>query len=198
MFIELTDFLRCPEHHVEQYLVLLPGRMEERQVLTGELGCPVCGKVVQLQQGSVDFGGATASSGRTTLSAEAIAAFLGLTGPGGFVALIGNVAALADQVAPLLPGIGLVLVNPPPGPWPQAAGILQAARLPIKQGSMRGSVIGSDLSRDSAWVADAARAVLPGLRVVGEGSEPAPDLELLAQSEGVWVGKAHRGGRGRR
>ena len=198
MFIELTDFLRCPENHPEQYLVLLPGRMEGRLVLTGELGCPVCGKVVQLQDGIVDFGGATVSSvanaptAPTALTAEAIAAFLGLSGPGGFVALVGNVAALADQLAPLLPGIGLVLVNPTPNPWAQAAGILQAARLPIKQGSMRGSVIGSDLSGDPAWVAEAARAVLPGLRVIGEGGKRPDGIELLGESEGIWVGVSPR------
>jgi hypothetical protein len=43
------------------------------------------------------------------------------------------------------------------------------------------------------WVREAARAVLPGLRVVGEGKDPPVDVvELLASAEGVWVGTARR------
>jgi hypothetical protein len=37
-------------------------------------------------------------------------------------------------------------------------------------------------------VREAARATLPGLRVVGQGPEPElPELELLASAEGHWV-----------
>ena len=32
MFIELTDYLRCPADHAESYLVLLPDEMQERSV----------------------------------------------------------------------------------------------------------------------------------------------------------------------
>jgi len=35
--------------------------------------------------------------------------------------------------------------------------------------------------------------VLPGLRVVGEGPDPSPELlELMASADGVWVGTAVR------
>jgi hypothetical protein len=35
--------------------------------------------------------------------------------------------------------------------------------------------------------------VLPGLRVVGEGNDPGPELvELLASADGVWVGTRKR------
>ena len=44
MYIELTDHLRCPENHEERFLVLLPDRVEDRSVRTGQLGCPVCGR----------------------------------------------------------------------------------------------------------------------------------------------------------
>src|SRR2546421_743598 len=59
MFIELTDHLRCPADHEEQFLVLLPDRMEGRSVLSGELGCPVCGRVVRVEEGVADFGAGT-------------------------------------------------------------------------------------------------------------------------------------------
>ena len=190
MHIELTDHLRCPTDHVEQFLVLLPGESSDRSVLTGDLGCPVCGRVVRLTEGIADFGGGVASTGITALGAEAVAAFLGIAGPGGYVALAGGVTSIAPKLEQLLPGVRLALINPPPGTSdsPEAS-VLRAGRLPLKTGSMRGVVLGSDAARP-AWVADAIRAVLPGLRVVGEGGQP-PEagVELLAQAEGCWIGR---------
>jgi uncharacterized protein YbaR (Trm112 family) len=189
VFIELTDHLRCPANHPEQYLVLLPEKMDGRRVVTGELGCPVCGRVTRIAEGIADFGGATASLGRTSLTAEAVAAFLGLSGPGGYVALVGGVASLAPELTSLLPHIGLALVNPAEHLPDQAAGILRAARLPLKASSMRGVAIGADFAAEPEWLSDAAGAVLPGLRIVAEAGEPPASVELLARSPECWVGK---------
>jgi hypothetical protein len=190
VFIELTDHLRCPAEHAEQYLVLLPETMDGRRVLSGELGCPVCGRIVHLVAGAADFGGGTMSEGRTALSAAAISAFLGLSGPGGYVALIGGVSSLAGELASALPDIGLVLVNPPKAAPVEVAGVLRAARLPIKSSSMRGIAVGADFAADPDWVKAAARSVLPGLRVVAEGGAPPEELvEVLARSPECWVGR---------
>ena len=198
MFIELTDALRCTADHPESYLVLLPGVMEGREVMSGELGCPVCGRVVHIVDGVADFGGGVASDGQTGLSAEAVAAFLGISGPGGYVALIGGVTSLARELSLLLPEVGLALVNPPAGVSAgSAAGILRDGRLPLKTGSMRGVVLGADFSGNGEWVRDAVGAVLPGLRVVGEGGEPPENpAELLARNPECWVGRKARAARG--
>ncbi|HTL04767.1 MAG TPA: hypothetical protein VL241_03410 [Gemmatimonadales bacterium] len=190
MFIELTDLLRCTADHAESYLVLLPGRMEGRQVVTGDLGCPVCGRVVRLVDGVADFGGGIPSDGRTTLSAEALAAFLGISGPGGYVALLGGVTSLAEELGKLLPDVGLALINPAADRASGlAAGVLRAGRCPLKQSCLRGAVLGADAARDPAWVTQAAGSVLPGLRVVGESGTPPAGLELLGQTGQCWVGK---------
>ena len=58
---------------------------------------------------------------------------------------------------------------------------------------MRGVVLGAPYGGDPAWVAEAARVVLPGLRVVGEGADPAREvIELMATAGGVWVGTPRR------
>ena len=191
MFIELTDHLRCPVAHAEQFLVLLPSRMDGRRVLAGELGCPVCGLVVLLHDGIVDWGEAAPSPGHTALTAEAVVAFLGLSGPGGYVALVGGVTVLATALARHLPGIRLVLVNPPAGtPDSEEASVLRAPSLPLKSGSMRGTVLGADLGESSAWIDASVGSVLHGLRIVVEGAEPPPDgVEILAQSGNCWVGR---------
>jgi uncharacterized protein YbaR (Trm112 family) len=192
MFIELTDHLACPSAHEEQFLVLLPARMEGRRVVSGDLGCPVCGRIVGIEEGITDFGGAAASDGATGLTAEALVAFFGLSGPGGYLALAGGVTSLADELSSLLPGIRLVLVNPPAEtPDTEQASVLRSPRMPLKTASMRGVALGADLARDPAWIADAARALLPGLRLVSEGGEPPEGrIEELGRAGNVWVGRA--------
>jgi uncharacterized protein YbaR (Trm112 family) len=191
MFIELTDHLACPSDHQEQFLVLLPERMEGRRVVGGELGCPVCGKVVRIDHGIADFGGSSPSDGRTELTADALAAFFGLSGPGGYLTLAGGVTSLAGELSAMIPGVRLVLVNPPAEtPDDKETSLLRSARLPLKTASMRGIAVGADLAGDPAWLADAARALLPGLRMVAEGGEPPGGIEELGRVGRVWVGKS--------
>ena len=196
MFIELTDHLRCPADHDESFLVLLPDRMEGRSVRTGHLGCPVCGRTFQLVDGVLDTGDAPAPGVRSgsALDADALTTLVGLHGPGGYLTLVGPVASLWSDVAELNPGVALVAVNPPGEVSDTPAlSVLRGARLPIKSGSMRGVVLGRSFAEDPYWIREAARVVLPGLRVVGEGNDPAPELvELLASADGVWVGVKRR------
>jgi uncharacterized protein YbaR (Trm112 family) len=197
MFIELTDHLRCPVEHEESFLVLLPDRVEGRSVLAGQLGCPVCGRTFELKNGILDLGGAPAwpEENETVLDAGAVTALAGLHGPGGYLTLVGSVASLWHEVAELNPGVALVAVNPPPG-VADAPGIsvLQAGRIPLKSRSMRGVVLGKTFGGNPEWVSEAARAVLPGLRVVGEGPDPSPSvIDLMASADGVWVGTRVRG-----
>ena len=191
MFIELTDHLRCLGDHDEAYLVLLPGSMTGRSVTSGHLGCPVCGWSTEFSGGEVDFGGGQPATGETTLTAEAVAAFLGLSGPGGYVALVGSATPLVQPLAALLPGVRLVTVNPPAGTTAdEPASVLRAGQLPLKRSCLRGVVVGADVGADPVWVDAAVRAVLPGLRAVIEGpAREVPGLEVLASGGGVWVGQ---------
>ena len=192
MFIELTDHLRCPEDHPESFLVLLPDEVRERRVISGTLGCPVCGRVVPVADGRVDFGGGDqAAPGHpdTGLGAEGVAVLLALSGPGGYVALVGAVGGIVERLAPLLEGIGIVLVNPPRCTTGEnAAGVFSAGRLPLKSSCLRGIVLSAAFARPD-WVEAAARALLPGYRIVVEGGEaPVEFVEELARSPQAWVG----------
>jgi uncharacterized protein YbaR (Trm112 family) len=196
MFIELTDHLRCPADHDESFLVLLPDRMEGRSVRSGELGCPVCGRTYQLVDGVFQAGDppALAESRATTLDAEGLHALTGLGGPGGYMALVGRVAALWREVTELNPGVALVAINPEPDvPDAPEISVIRSARIPLKSRSMRSAVLGRGYAEDHFWIEEAARVVLPGLRVVGEGNDPAGDtIDLMASAGGVWVGTAAR------
>ncbi len=195
MFIELTDHLRCPADHEERFLVLLPDRLADRSVVEGQLGCPVCGRIFMLRDGVLDFGDAPVKDpGETALTPEGLVALAGVNGPGGYFALVGPPADRWREVAELMPGVMLVAVNPGPG-TADAPGIsvVRAGRLTLKSRSMRGVVLGKGFADEAARVREAARVVLPGLRIVGEGAVPAPEvIDSMANAGGVWVGTPHR------
>lgn len=205
MFIELTDHLRCPADHQEQFLVLMPAQMDGRQVIEGVLGCPVCNRSFPIEKGVARFGasGVPRSGGRVeqgtanepALDAAALVALLGLGSPGGYVALVGSFGTLVRQLVEELTGVALVLVNSDAdtSDFPFASSI-RAPTLPLKSASMRGVALGPDFAGEQSWIAAAARAVLPGNRVVGQGPEPdQSDLEIAASAGGCWVGVRARG-----
>jgi uncharacterized protein YbaR (Trm112 family) len=196
MFIELTDHLRCPADHDESFLVLLPDRVEGRSVIQGQLGCPVCGRTFELADGVLDTGDAAEPRASTppALDAEAVTALVGLSGPGGYLALVGSVAAHWKEIAALNPGVALVAVNPGPEVADSPGiSVLRSGRIPLKSRSMRGVVLGRPYGDDLYWVGEGARVVLPGLRIVGEGADPPAEIiGLLASADGVWVGTKRR------
>jgi len=187
--------LRCPGDHEESFLVLLPGTMDGRSVKSGQLGCPVCGRTFQLVDGVFDAGGAPASeTPGTALSAENLSVLAGLHGPGGYIALVGPLASLGPEFAELNPGVALVAVNPDAGVVDSPGiSVVRGGMIPLKSRSLRGVALGRPYAEDPFWVRDAARVVLPGLRIVGEGGEPPEDvIDLMASAGEVWVGTKRR------
>ena len=194
MFIELTDHLRCIADHDESFVVLLPDEVVDRSVRSGTLGCPTCGRVYRIADGVLDAGDAPPPAAENAPAGEALAALAGLGGPGGYMVLAGSAGARWAELAGAVPGVHLVLVNPPPG-IAEAPGmsVLHSSRLPLRSGSMRAVVLGAPYGGDASWTDEAARVVLPGLRVVGHGPAPAAaDLDVLADAEGWWVAQRVR------
>jgi uncharacterized protein YbaR (Trm112 family) len=197
MFIELTDHLRCPVEHDEAFLVLLPDLVDGRSVRSGTLGCPVCDRRFTIRDGVFDTGDAPPPSTPPTpgrLAPDVLAPLAGLNGPGGYLVLVGGPAAGWREIADLIPGVGLVAVNPPAEVADQpGVSVVRSARLPIKTHSMRGVVLGPQYGSETGWVREGARVLLPGLRMVGEGSNPPEDsVDLMASADGVWVGSPRR------
>ncbi|HEX6643815.1 MAG TPA: hypothetical protein VF037_04010 [Gemmatimonadales bacterium] len=194
MFIELADHLRCPADHPEQFLVLLPGRMVDRSVREGVLGCPVCGREFALEDGVLDVGGGPGDVRDSALDADAAVALAGLSGPGGYVAVAGGLGARHEELAAALPGIRIAAVNPPPSVEDGGEfSVLRGGMLPLRSSSMRGVFLGPGFGGDPHWIAEALRVTLSGLRIVGEGDAPdTPDIEVLASAGGCWVGAKMR------
>jgi len=195
MFIELAEFLRCPADHEEQsYCVIVPDRMLDRVVRTGSIGCPVCKREYLIVDGAVRFDDVSpveSEAGPAGLPApEAVQALLGLTGPGGYVVLVGSAAPIAEPLAALLPETHLVTVNPPTTTWSfTSSALFSQARIPLRDSMARGVVVGADSTAEH-WLSEGARVLLKGLRLVVLSEDVTVDgVERLAVGDGMWVGR---------
>jgi len=205
--IELTEMLRCPEPHGEAFLVMSTGEMRGRMVRSGILGCPICRREFPIVKGIVDFAGSgmgkagsvaapedplPASRFPHPVDSETLQALLDLSGPGGYVVLVGAAARHAVGLAGLMGGIHFIGINAPGDveELPVLSLLVCEGVIPLRQTIARGVVVGSDrLGPD--WLAEARRVVLPGRRVVIEGEDvPVPvGLTRLAAGEGLFVGE---------
>ena len=205
MHIELTEMLRCPEEHREEYLVLSTSEMNGRTVMLGVVGCPVCHREFEIIDGIVDFtevitGERQLRAVRRTpappspvvIDSQSLQALLDLGGPGGYVILQGSAARHAEGLAGLMGGVHFVGINAPPDVEElPILSLLQADRvIPLRQGMARGVVVGAELAA-TRWVAEGTRVLLRGRRLVVEAERPAlPDgLATLAVGHGMWVGE---------
>ncbi len=190
--------LRCPEPHGEAFLVMSTGEMLGRMVRSGILGCPICRREFPILKGVVYFSGSRERGAvpsvapRSTVDAESLQALLDLSGPGGYVVLVGSAARHAVGLAALMGGIHFVGLNAPADveELPVLSLLMCNEMIPLRQSVARAAVVGSD-RLGSAWLEEARRVVLPGRRVVVEGENvtvPA-GLARLAAGQGLFVGE---------
>jgi uncharacterized protein YbaR (Trm112 family) len=195
MFVEIVDALRCPRPHEESWLVLAAQRTEERHVLDGTLGCPVCHAAYPIHDGIAEFSDPTASDHpvggavRTPPPADHLAAMLDLGDALGFAVLIGAWGARAHELLALLDAPPLLLVEPPAGiaMGHGLSGMRAGATLPLASGAAR--AVATD-AVDPARVADAARVTRVGGRLVAPaGARVREGVRELARDDVVWVGE---------
>jgi len=206
--IELTEMLRCPEPHGEAFLVMSTGQMLGRMVRSGILGCPICRREFPIVKGVVNFSGkGKGETGKVeddqapiphspfpvpAVDPQTLQALLDLSGPGGYVVLVGAATRHAVGLAGLMGGIHFIGINAPADveELPVLSLLVCPGMIPLRQTVARGVVVGSDrLGPD--WLAEARRVVLPGRRVVIEGEDvPVPvGLTRLAAGDGLVVGE---------
>jgi uncharacterized protein YbaR (Trm112 family) len=195
MHIELTEMLRCPEPHELGFLVLSTGEMVGRMIRSGLVGCPVCRREYRIVEGIVDFGGrGKGEEGRVHPSpdAQTLQALLDLSGPGGFVVLVGDAARHAEGLAALMGGIHFVGVNAPSGveELPILSLLRAPTSIPLRPSIARAVVVGGDVA-SAPWLTEAAAVLLRGRRYVVEGAafEAPAGIKQLASGQGLWVGE---------
>lgn len=219
MFIELVGSLRCVHEHQLSWLVASAYRMEERDIVSGELGCHVCGARYSVESGVADFrelGSESLASperapaarpahdrandrSREAAPAELalrVAALLDLTSPGGLVVLAGDWSAAAPPLAggEIAERVQLLVLDPVTE-LESGNGIslaLTGRRPPIRPATARGIALDESHS-DHDYVASAAEALRPGARLLAPLSAPIPPgLAELARDDRFWLASKGR------
>jgi hypothetical protein len=196
-----VDSLRCVRPHEDSWLIARADELEARHIVQGELGCPICEARYAIRDGVADFSdgaSARASSGPPAQDAQALAlraaALLGLTDPGGMVVLAGDWSAGADAMLEFVQGVQLLALDPAPAL--RSGGALSLALisgvLPLAAVSARGIALDAAHATPSL-VAGAARALMPGGRLIAPASTLVPEsLQELARDDEHWVAAAPR------
>jgi hypothetical protein len=126
---------------------------------------------------------------------QTLQALLDLSGPGGFVVLLGSATRHAAGLAALMGGIHFVGVDAPAGVEESPVLSLLRSRnsIPLRPSMARGVVLGADRARPP-WFEEALGILLRGRRLVIEGGI-VPQLsgaKELASGDGLWVGEKTR------
>lgn len=194
MFIELSEHLLCPAEHDDSPLVVATGVMRDRSIRQGTIGCPVCEREYLIRDGVGVFGQSPqqeAAEVPGAASGDAVQALLGITGPGGFVILLGSAGRLAADLAVRLAGVHFVGINAPVDVTEGSTlSLLRApASVPLRR-MARGVVVGGEYAA-APWLAEAARVLLPGRRLVvlSETVEGPAGVEPVAGGLGMWAGE---------
>lgn len=205
MHLLVTDRLTCPRCGPRFGLILLAERTGgDRRVLKGRLGCANCRDSFPVRDGFGDLRapprgalpeGRVGEEPGDPEEAERLQALLGIVRGPGMVALVGEPARHARELAARIEGVEVLAVDPGTAAWPEENRVTRlAARpgLPVFSSTLRGVVV--DASLGEAWVAEAARVTAPRNRVVvtRAGEEVAGRLEeaglqVLANEAGTVV-----------
>lgn len=171
----------------------------------GRLGCPNCRDAFGIASGFADLrapprgeppeGLAGAPPLGEEEKPERVVALLGIVGGPGTVALVGEPARFAEAMAAVGDEMQVVGVDPDLGSWPERpriSRIMAAPGLPFFGSTLRGVAVDGRLG--ASWVAEGARVVAPGGRVVvvhaPRGTEDAlvgSGLTVMAAEQGTVV-----------
>src|SRR5438105_15643278 len=136
--------------------------MHGRMVRSGILGCPVCRREFPIVKGIVNFAGK--GKGKTGNAADEVAtlpvspfpfpavdsetlqALLDLSGPGGYVVLVGAAARHAVGLAGLMGGIHFIGINAPADleELPVLSLLACETMIPLRRAMARAVVVGPD------------------------------------------------------
>jgi uncharacterized protein YbaR (Trm112 family) len=192
MFLPLVDVLRCPVVHEETWLVASIDRAEDRDIITGALGCPQCLAEYPIRDGIVDFGGVERLPDyRAPDEGDAmrLAAALDLTDARMTAVLQGAWACQAPLIRGFSPA-ALLLLNAPEGiATGDGLSLVRAGRAPLASASMNAAAFDADATPE--MIASLVRALKPSGRLLGPVSVAVPDgaTELVRDDE-VWVAQA--------
>jgi len=197
MFVELVELLRCPADHAESQLVAAAARTDDRHIVDGVLGCPVCGAEYPIAAGVARIGEPPPAPAPAPVPAPVpapgdglalrIAAFLDLTDARGFALLVGAWCGHVDAIQRITE-TPLVALNPPGPVTGLPAGVVLSSVAPFAAGALRAAALDADAP--PALHAGVVRAVRAGGRIMAPVDAPVPaGVRELDRDAAHWVGE---------
>ena len=197
MFVPLVDILRCVRPHDDTWLVASIDRADDRDIVTGTLGCPICLSEYPIREGVVYFASerpsdadAAPASGGARLDDDAmrIAATLELTDARMIAVLQGAAGESAQVLRGLSPAQQLLVNAPPRMISGDGISIVVADTAPLAQGSV--DAIAVDASASEPMIASLVRSLRAKGRMLGPASLAVPEglVEIARDAQG-WVAR---------
>ncbi len=196
-------------------MILIADCLEDRRVIEGSLGCPNCRDRFPVEGGFGDLRPPPRAQERHAPDIEPlasppameVAALLGLTEGAGSVALIGDLAGHATELAGLVPGVEFIGIAPGLRGWKEGEGVSRmtaGTSLPFSSGSLRGvGLYATDEPSEAgepavaggpSMAAELARVVAPTGRIAvwgrvkrWEEALSSEGLDVLAHEESALV-----------
>jgi hypothetical protein len=174
--------------------------MDGRHIVTGTLGCPVCRREYAIREGVGWFTPATTvgsaqrlTPARPTSDEDRItraAALLGLTEPGGIVALGGHWTETADGIA-ALGATHVIVLNAAPsdGSGQEVSALVVDDKLPFADASLRAVALAGELATRSLLASAADRLRSRGRLVASVDVDIPSGIVELARDANDWVGE---------
>lgn len=186
---DLLDALRCPHPHDESWLVAMVLRANGPQLLDADLACPVCGAEFVIRDGIASFGSHAPTASTTPISAERLAALLGVTDGHRPILLTGMYARAGAALVALIDVPQLWLDAPADADVtvPRLSRFTGTPRLPLGVDTLAAAAI-DGVHGDAALLASIRRALRAGGHVVAPVAVDIPaDLKVLARDDLEWV-----------
>jgi len=190
MFIPLVDILRCVNAHEETWLVASIERADDRFIIDGTLGCPICLAEYAIRDGVVYFterGVEAPNVIPDESSAMRLAAALDLTDPRKTALLQGVWGAHAQLVRGFSPA-QLILLDPPQGArGGDGVSVIVSDKVPLAQQSVDAMAVDDSFGLSAASTLPALKR---GGRLLAPVSAPMPHgFTELARDDEVWVAR---------
>ena len=197
MFIPLVDILRCVKPHEETWLVASIERAENRFIIEGTLGCPICLAEYAIRDGVLFFSDDRRKPSEIAPSeseAVRLAAALDLTEPRMTAMLHGKWGAHAHILRGIAPA-QLILINPPVGVASgDGVSVIVSDAIPLAERSIDAVAFDAQRSpetRDTS-LAGLQRSLRQNGRMLADASLAVPEgLTELARDDDVWVARLH-------
>lgn len=194
MRIEFIELLRCPASHELSPLITVASKRAGEHLLDATLGCVVCGAEYELRDGVAYLTNEAETSVATSDIVDAIdpmriAALLSLTDGSARALLCGAAASVSSEIESLI-GARVAGVNAPVESMLEhelvdVIRLTPRAMIPLATSSLQGLAVDA---RHSSLLADAARVVRRGGRVLGPLSAAVPlGCRELARDSHEWV-----------